>query len=335
MIGGRMIVEQRRVPRGRGGAARDAETARRRLARSMRPPGPSTNGWRRSSGPSVPAWPTCRTMSAVTRRCLTNTARQRRGACDERRPAFVGLGHAHHEPPDLFERYLDPKFRHRVRGPSAPTPGAARHLRPRRSSTGWPAPATPTCSSTASGRGRRHPEHPAASARGWRHRGGGTSRSSKLRRRGPGDGMAMEGVDIAVLYPTNGLSLLAATTSIPSCRWRSARPTTTGSPSSAGTARAPEVRGHAAACTTLSLACTSWSEACASWRGRLVHPPQPRDGHYGTRTTGTRSTASRGAERDVGLPRGRARTTRTTTSSRRERLLPPRGQPLDRDASRR
>ena len=49
-------------------------------------------------------------------------------------------------------------------------------------------------------------------------------------------GMEIEGVDIAVLFPTTGLSLIARDNMDPSCPSPSARPTTTGSTSSAGTA---------------------------------------------------------------------------------------------------
>ena len=84
------------------------------------------------------------------------------------------------EPPDLFERYLDPKFKHRVRGPiggdgrpkrgtSAQTiiDGAARHRRRRHAAVPQARP------------GRRDAEHASrCPARGWPTPAGWTSPSS-------------------------------------------------------------------------------------------------------------------------------------------------------------
>jgi predicted TIM-barrel fold metal-dependent hydrolase len=115
------------------------------------------------------------------------------------------------EPPDLFERYLDPEFKHRVQFPI----GA--DGRPRRTTSaqiiidGLPG--------TGDADMQQHRK---------RARAGATQSSqplsgSRLADTGRLDfaikrgydaeaqvmGMQMEGVDIAVLYPTNGLSLLA------------------------------------------------------------------------------------------------------------------------------
>jgi hypothetical protein len=114
------------------------------------------------------------------------------------------------EPPDLFERYLDPQFTHRVLGPI----GA--DGRPRRTTSaqliidGLPG--------TGDADMQQHRK---------RARAGATQSSqplsgSRLADTGRLDfaitrgydaeaqvmGMQLEGVDIAVLYPTNGLSLL-------------------------------------------------------------------------------------------------------------------------------
>ena len=142
------------------------------------------------------------------------------------------------EPPDLFERYLDPKFKDRVsvpsrgRRPSQSRPG--RHDRHR-----WePDLATPTCSSTASARAPA-PTQSTQPLSGSRIFDTGRLDFAIERNYNPEAqvmGMAMEGVDIAVLYPTTGLASSRATTWIRSSRSRSARRTTTGSTSSAATA---------------------------------------------------------------------------------------------------
>ena len=144
------------------------------------------------------------------------------------------------EPPDLFERYLDPKFRHRVLGPIGADGKPKRGTSAQTIIDGLPG--------TGDADMQQHRK---------RLKAGGTQSTqplsgSRLADTGRLDfaikrnydpeaqvmGMAMEGVDIAVLYPTNGPVAPRAQRHGPrSSRWPSARPTTTGSPSSAATAR--------------------------------------------------------------------------------------------------
>src|SRR5688572_29933728 len=115
------------------------------------------------------------------------------------------------EPPDLFERYLDPKFKPRVRGPigadGRPKRGTSAQTiidgRPgtgdadmqqfrKRARAGATQSTQPLSGSRLADTGRLD----FAIARGY------DAEAQVM-------GMQMEGVDIAVLYPTNGLSLLA------------------------------------------------------------------------------------------------------------------------------
>jgi predicted TIM-barrel fold metal-dependent hydrolase len=115
------------------------------------------------------------------------------------------------EPPDLFERYLDPKFKHRVLSPHRRRrAAAARHLAQtvldglpgtgdadmqqfrKRSRAGSTQSTQPLSGSRLADTGRLD----FAIQRGY------DAEAQVI-------GMQMEGVDIAVLYPTNGLSLLA------------------------------------------------------------------------------------------------------------------------------
>jgi hypothetical protein len=114
------------------------------------------------------------------------------------------------EPPDLFERYLDPKFRHRVLGPIGADGKPKRGTSAQTIIDGLPG--------TGDADMQQHRK---------RLKAGGTQSTqplsgSRLADTGRLDfaikrnydpeaqvmGMAMEGVDIAVLYPTNGLSIL-------------------------------------------------------------------------------------------------------------------------------
>src|SRR5262245_18989569 len=115
------------------------------------------------------------------------------------------------EPPDLFERYLYPKFRHRVLGPIGADGKPRRGTSAQTVIDGLPG--------TGDADMQQHRK---------RLKAGGTQSTqplsgSRLADTGRLDfaikrnydpeaqvmGMAMEGVDIAVLYPTNGLSILA------------------------------------------------------------------------------------------------------------------------------
>ena len=108
------------------------------------------------------------------------------------------------EPPDLFERYLDPKFRDRVILPvGADGRAEARHHRHRRAAdhAGRRAAAVPQA------RRGPAPPHSTQPLSGSRLADTGRLDFAIERNYDPEAqvmGMAMEGVDIAVLYPDHG-----------------------------------------------------------------------------------------------------------------------------------
>jgi len=113
------------------------------------------------------------------------------------------------EPPDLFDRYLDPKFKHRV---SVPVDADGRPYRGPSGLTmidGLPT-SDSDCSSTGSASGAARPRAPSPL-------GVALADTGRLDFAVERDynaeaqvmGMEQEGVDIAVLYPTGGLSLIA------------------------------------------------------------------------------------------------------------------------------
>src|SRR5215475_576741 len=124
---------------------------------------------------------------------------------------FVDLDMYIIEPPDLFERYLDPRFRHRVLGPIG-VDG-----KPRRGTSAQ------TIIDGLPGTGDADMQQYRKRLRAGATQSTQPLSGSRLADTGRLDfaikrsydaeaqvmGMAMEGVDIAVLYPTNGLSLLA------------------------------------------------------------------------------------------------------------------------------
>ena len=239
------------------------------------------------------------------------------------------------EPPDLFERYLDPKFRERVILP------VGADGRPRRGTIvidGLPTTRTPSCSSTASARrpGTTHSTQPLSGSR--------LADTGRLDFAIERDydavaqvmGMAMEGVDIAVLFPTTGLSLIARDhldpwLSLGLCQaynnWIARL-----LPAQPGAA---QVRGDAAR----PRRAPGLPRAAALRPGprsrRLVRAPEPRERPLlALELLGPALQPARGAGRDLGVPRGHRRLVLAHERPlRREPLLPPRGQPLDRDAA--
>ena len=114
------------------------------------------------------------------------------------------------EPPDLFDRYLDPKFKHRVSVP------VGSDGKPNRGPSGLIVIDDEPISDmdlqqyrkrVKRGRARRAPS--CCRARASSTRAGSTSRSRATTTPvAQVQGMAMEGVDIAVNYPTMGLALM-------------------------------------------------------------------------------------------------------------------------------
>ena len=180
------------------------------------------------------------------------------------------------EPPDLFERYLDPKFKHRVPVRSAPTAG--QRGRGTIVIDGLPDLGTPTCSSTESARGRRATQSTQPLS-GSRLADTGRLDFAIERDYDPEAqvmGMEMEGVDIAVLFPTTGLGLLARDNIDPQlslalcqaynnwihefCRLQP---------------RPAEVRGDAARARRQPRLPRAAALRARARRRRLVHPAQP------------------------------------------------------------
>ncbi len=197
------------------------------------------------------------------------------------------------EPPDLFERYLDPKFRDRVILPI----GA--DGRPKRGTI--VIDGLPTTMDAELQQYRKRSRGGAASAHSTQPLSGsrlqGTNRLDFAIERNYDPeaqvmGMAIEGVDIAVLYPTTGLSLLARDNMDPQlslalcqaynnwihefCRLQP---------------RAAQVRGDAAGARRASGLPGAACAACASWaRSGRSSGRTWSTATTGTRTTGIRST---------------------------------------------
>jgi predicted TIM-barrel fold metal-dependent hydrolase len=114
------------------------------------------------------------------------------------------------EPPDLFDRYLDPRFKHRV------TTLVGSDGRPKRGAAGSIViDGIPTADADLQQYRKRAKPGPTTSSQPLSgSRLADTGRLNfAIERNYSGEaqvmGMAMEGVDIAVLYPTSGLSLIA------------------------------------------------------------------------------------------------------------------------------
>jgi uncharacterized protein len=114
------------------------------------------------------------------------------------------------EPPDLFDRYLDARFRHRV---SVPVDASGRPSRAIFGATVIDGvPATDADLQQYRKRVKRGPSQSTQPLSGSRLADTGRLDFAVARDYDPEaqvTGMAMEGVDIAVLYPTTGLSLIA------------------------------------------------------------------------------------------------------------------------------
>src|SRR4029077_4747956 len=98
---------------------------------------------------------------------------------------------------------------------------------------------------------------------------------------------------------------------------------------------APQVRGDAAGARRAPRLPRAGARGARAGRGRVVHPPQPGErALLALQLLGPALHVARGARRDVGLPRGhRGVELAHERALRREPLLSPRGQPLDRDAA--
>ena len=288
----------------------------------------------------------------ATARAVAGTARVSARACcrpgsraagqgehDERWTPVRGLGHAHHGAARSLRalpRSEVPAARHPAR--SAPTASRSAAPRRKRSSTACPAPATPTCSSTASGSkpGGTQSTQPLS---GSRLADTGRLDFAIKRNYDPEAqvmGMEMEGVDIAVLYPTTGLCSSAATTWIPSSRWPSARPTTTGSPSSAG--YSPEQLKFVAMLPMhdVHLACRELVRGVRELGaiGSFVRPNLVNGHYWHSNYWDPLYTMHEDLNVTWGFHEGTgALVLAHERALRREPLLPPRGQPLDRDAA--
>ena len=150
-------------------------------------------------------------------------------------------------------------------------------------------------------------------------------------------GMAMEGVDIAVLYPDHRPEPHRARQPGPAALAR-ALPGLQQLDRTSSAATAPDQLKFVAmlpvhdvhlACREL-LRCVRELGAVGSFiRPNLVERPL-----LALELLGPALHAARGPRRDVGLPRGHRRAVLAHERAlRREPLLPPRGQPLDRDAA--
>jgi hypothetical protein len=142
------------------------------------------------------------------------------------------------EPPDLFDRYLDPAFKHRVSVP------VGADGRPKRGAAGLTIIDGLPTSDTDLQQYRKR-VRPAGSQTTQPLSGSRLFDTGRLDFAVERDynaeaqvmGMAMEGVDIAVLYPTSGCRSSPATTWTRNCPSRSAKRTTTGSTNLRGTVR--------------------------------------------------------------------------------------------------
>ena len=242
------------------------------------------------------------------------------------------------EPPDLFERYLDPKFQHRVLGPIGADGKPRRGTSAQTIIDGLPG--------TGDADMQQHRK---------RTKAGGTQSTqplsgSRLADTGRLDfaikrnydpeaqvmGMAMEGVDIAVLYPTNGLSILGRNDMDPElslaicqaynnwiaefCRY------------------SPERLKFVVMLPMhdVNLACRELVRGVRELGaiGSFIRPEPGQRPLLALELLGPALHDPRRAERDVGLPRGDRRALLVPQRPlRRESLLPSRGQPLDRDAA--
>ena len=242
------------------------------------------------------------------------------------------------EPPDLFDRYLDPKFKDRVsvpvgadgrpnRGPSGlDHHRRAAHLRHGSAAVPKARAAPPRRRARSSSRDR-----------GSSTRAGSTSPSSATTTRKPRSwAWRWKGVDIAVNYPTAGLALIARDNIDPRlslaicqaynnwihefCQY---------SPDRLKFVAMLPVHDVHLACREL-IRCVRELGAV----GSFIRPNLVNDHYWHSNYWDPLYTVHEELERDVGIPRGRERALLAHDPAlRREPLLPPRGEPLDRDAA--
>ena len=243
------------------------------------------------------------------------------------------------EPPDLFERYLDPKFRDRVILPDRRRrPAQARHDRHRRAAhhDGRRAAAVPQAQPRRAG---EHAQHAAALRlaaaptpdrldfaieRELRPRGAGDGHGDGGRRhRGalpdhrPEPARPRQHGPAALAGPLPGLQqldprVLPATAPSGSSSWRCCRCTT---------------------CTWPAASCVRCVRELGAV-GSFIRPNLVNGHYWHSNYWDPLYTPARGARRHLGLPRGHRRLVLAHERAlRREPLLPPRGQPLDRDAA--
>ena len=238
------------------------------------------------------------------------------------------------EPADLFQRYLDPRFHDRVvlsvgsdgkpkRGPividGLPATGdldMQQYRKPNR-------------------KAGAHTTQPLSGSRLQGSNRLDFAIERKYNAEAQCMGMAIEGVDIAVLYPTTGLSLIARNNldpqlSLALCQaynnW--IHEFSSYSPERLKWVAMLPVHDVHLACREL-VRCVR-----AGGRG-IVHPAEPGERPLlAFQLLGSALHRARGVERDVGLPRRHRRALLAHERAvRREPLLPPRHQPLDRDAA--
>ena len=241
------------------------------------------------------------------------------------------------EPPDLFERYLEPRFKSRVSLPDRRR-RRARSAAPS-SSTACPPPWTPSCSSIASGRrpARTNSTQPLSGSRLGRHRAARfrhRARSTTRWRRSWA--WRWRAWTSPCSIPTSGLSLLARDNMDPHLSLALCQAYNNWihefcqhSPDQLKFVAMLPVHDVHLACREL-LRCVRELGAVGSFmRPNLVN------GHYWhSNYWDPLYSLHEEPGRHVGIPRGHGRVVLAHERAvRGEPLLPPRGQPLDRDAA--
>ena len=239
------------------------------------------------------------------------------------------------EPPDLFERYLDARFKERVILP------LGKDGRPRRGTIVIDGQPTTQDAELQQYRKRSRPGSTHSTQPLSGSRLADTGRLDFAIERNYDAvaqvmGMAMEGVDIAVLFPTTGLSLMARDNLDP---WLSLGLCEAYNNWVAEFCRhspAPaQVRGHAARARRAPGLPGAAALRAGPGGGGVLRAPEPRERPLlALELLGAALQPARGAGRHLGVPRGHGRVVLAHERAlRREPLLPPRGQPLDRDAA--
>ena len=214
------------------------------------------------------------------------------------------------EPPDLFDRYLDPKFRHRVI-----VPVGADGRRPRAAALividGLPTSDMDLQQYRKRVRPRLDPEHPAPlRLAALRHRAAGLRDRARLRRRGAGDGHGDGGrghrrplsrPPASALLARNNMDPRLSLGHLPGLQQLDPRVLP-------AQPRPAQVRGDAARARRAPRLPRAGAVRARAGRGRVVHPAEPRQRPLlALELLGPALQPPRGAERDLGLPRGRER----------------------------